>query len=123
MGIGSSGGVLRVYGRGGGTEVRSCGNALQACGRRDVEWRYGDLDALEVRCRRCLFVSGALAYCLLLLEFLAFVPQGSLLVDTCASKRKDILATHGFRGTPANLSVLAARKGPLRLAGVLTCDY
>src|SRR5947207_13014964 len=56
--------------RAGDVEVRSSGDALQALPQK----RYG---VLEMRCRRCLFVSRALAYCLLLLEFLAFVPQQS----------------------------------------------
>ncbi len=49
---------------------------MQACRRGDVLPQEtgssgGTLQALPL----CLFVSRALAYCLLLLEFLAFVPQ------------------------------------------------
>jgi len=53
--------------------VRSSGALEVRCSRRGIEvWRSGGtLQALPEK------RYGALAYCLLLLEFLAFVPQGS----------------------------------------------
>ena len=53
---------------------------------------------------------GALAYCLLLLEFLAFVPQGSW-GETLA-----LCVTSRNWGSPANVSGLAPKKSLLKLA-------
>jgi len=69
----SSGGVLLVYGV---DEAQRFGVLEMRCSRRDIEvWSSG---ALEECCRR-VDVDGALAYCLLLLEFLAFVPRDKTL--------------------------------------------
>ena len=60
----SSGGVLRVYGRVGGREVWSSGDAPQACRCGSV--RLKNSGALEVRCRRRdieVWGSGALEAC------------------------------------------------------------
>ncbi len=54
--------MLQVEGRGGGW-LKSSGDAMQAC-------RRGDVEVLS-------------AYCLLLLKFLVFAPQGSLVGLRC----------------------------------------
>ena len=83
-------------------ELRSSGDALQACRRGGVCLKSsGALEAVQGRVGRIeVWSSGALAYCLLLLEFLAFVPQGSLL-------RSGLRRLLG--GTPAKVSGFAPR--------------
>ena len=99
LGTWRSGGALQAY-TCGGICLKSPGALEARCRRRDVEvfasrarevrCRRVDVEIVEVSrcgaleaCRRCRDVEeaqryGALAYLLLLLEFLAFVPQGSL---------------------------------------------
>src|SRR5436190_8545105 len=67
-----------------------------------------------MHCKRVdveVFASRDLAYCLLLLEFLAFVPQGHR-GNACGLPTLRV-----SRGTPAKVSGLAPRWGPLRFAG------